>query len=295
MNARIGLPPQLKQWLLHNIDRGIPPAPLARGMVEQGFDAGVAAALAHTVWAARAIGAAVPDEAIDAEQIAAAVYRREASRLSPANTIALGDASVRVAVRLESPSLAVLDDVLHADECAQLMALAAPRLAPSTIVDPLSGLDLTSASRSSDSMFFRPQENPLVARIDRRVSQLMNLPIEHGEGLQVVRYRGASSSAPHYDFLMPSNGANIASLARSGQRVSTLVMYLNDVAEGGETLFPESGFGVTPRRGGALYFEYCNSDGQLDPQSLHAAAPVTAGEKWIVTKWMRQRPFTSAG
>jgi len=43
-----------------------------------------------------------------------------------------------------------------------------------------------------------------------------------------------------------------------------------------------------------VYFEYCNSRGQVDAASLHAGAPVTDGEKWIATKWMRERPFVSA-
>jgi prolyl 4-hydroxylase len=76
--------------------------------------------------------------------------------------------------------------------------------------------------------------------------------------------------------------------------VSTLIIYLNDVEEGGETVFPESGLSVSPRQGSGLYFEYCNHLGQLDPLSLHAGAPVIAGEKWIVTKWMRQRRFVPA-
>jgi prolyl 4-hydroxylase len=154
---------------------------------------------------------------------------------------------------------------------------------------------MASISRSSEGMFFRLQENPLVARIDRRVSRLMNLPLENGEGLQILRYRSGAQSVPHFDFLMPTNAANVASLERSGQRVSTLVIYLNDVAQGGETVFPEIGLAVTPRKGSAVYFEYCNSAGQLDSLSLHAASSVRAGEMWVATKWMRQRRFVPAG
>ncbi|HEX8788868.1 MAG TPA: 2-oxoglutarate-dependent dioxygenase, partial [Telluria sp.] len=72
------------------------------------------------------------------------------------------------------------------------------------------------------------------------------------------------------------------------------VIYLNEVEEGGETVFPEAGFAAAPRRGSALWFEYCNAAGQLDPKSLHAGATPVSGEKWIVTKWMRQRRFVAA-
>jgi prolyl 4-hydroxylase len=60
-------------------------------------------------------------------------------------------------------------------------------------------------------------------------------------------------------------------------------------------VFPETGLAVTPRKGSAVYFEYCNSAGQLDALSLHAGSPVHAGEKWVATKWMRQRRFVPAG
>jgi prolyl 4-hydroxylase len=66
------------------------------------------------------------------------------------------------------------------------------------------------------------------------------------------------------------------------------------VAEGGETIFPEIGLSVVPRRGNGLYFEYTNSRMQVDQKSRHAGAPVGAGEKWIATKWMRARRFISA-
>lgn len=44
-----------------------------------------------------------------------------------------------------------------------------------------------------------------------------------------------------------------------------------------------------------VYFEYANRAGQLDHATLHAGAPVEIGEKWVLTKWMRARPFIAAG
>ncbi|HZV63325.1 MAG TPA: 2OG-Fe(II) oxygenase [Telluria sp.] len=283
MEQQLQFTPQIRDWIVNNLDRGIPPAPLVRNMIGHGFDPAVAEALIHTFWFARATGAPLPEQALSPAQIAAATYRYEPSRLAADHA--------RVALRVAQPSLAVLDSVLSTAECDELIGLATPRLAPSTIVDPVSGQDTAAASRSSEGMFFGLEENELVARIDRRLSWLMSLPVGNGEGLQILRYQPGAQSTPHFDFLMQTNEANAASVARSGQRVSTLIVYLNDVEQGGETVFPESGIEVAPRKGGGLYFEYCNSDGQLDPRSVHAGAPVLAGEKWIVTKWMRQRQF----
>jgi prolyl 4-hydroxylase len=194
-----------------------------------------------------------------------------------------GDREVTVLLRLEQPALAVLGGVLSDDECQQLIELARSRLARSTVVDPLTGVNATADYRNSEGMFFRLAECSFISRLDQRISRLMNAPVENGEGLQVLRYGPGGHSAPHFDFLIPSNTANEASLERSGQRTSTLIVYLNDVPQGGATAFPAIGLSVTPRRGNAVYFEYANSHQQLDGKSLHAGAPVIEGQKWAMT------------
>jgi prolyl 4-hydroxylase len=190
--------------------------------------------------------------------------------------------------------IAALAGVLTPEECAQLTELARPRLEPSTIADPRTGADVVTPLRTSLGMFFRPLENDLVARLDRRFSEVAGLPVENGEGLQILYYPALAQFPAHYDFLQPSNTANRQSIARSGQRVSTLIAYLNDVEEGGETAFPRADWTVFPKRGSAVYFEYCNRRGQVDRRTLHAGCPVLRGEKWIATKWMRERAFVPA-
>jgi prolyl 4-hydroxylase len=156
------------------------------------------------------------------------------------------------------------------------------------------GRDSVAAHRSSEGMFFRPEETPFIARIEHRVAELMNRPLRNGEGFQLLHDHPGAGSAPHFDFLTPGNAANDASLARSGRRVASLVIYLNDVERGGETVFPEIGLAVTPRQGHAVHFEHANGHGQVDLRSEHAAAPVEAGDKWGLATWMRERPFVSA-
>jgi prolyl 4-hydroxylase len=162
------------------------------------------------------------------------------------------------------------------------------------VVNPTSGANAAVEHRSSEGMFFRLRENSFIAQIDERLAAIMSSPAHNSEGLQVLRYNPGGQYPPHFDFLVPSNSASSQSLARSGQRVSTLIVYLNDVLDGGETVFPEAGLSVVPRRGNGVYFEYTNSRMQVDPRSAHGGAPVVRGEKWIVTKWMRSRRFIPA-
>lgn len=222
-------------------------------------------------------------------------YEYESPRIAAGNVVRAGGREFRVLLRLQRPVVATVERLFSAEECERLITQASPRLRRSTVVDPLTGTNAVADYRESEGMFFRLGEDPFIAELDERVSAVMGCPVAHGEGLQVLRYRTGGHTAPHFDFLIPSNAANSESIARSGQRISTLIVYLNDVAEGGETVFPAAGLSVIPRRGNALYFEYTNSRQQVDQWTLHAGAPVVAGEKWVVTKWMRARPFVPAG
>ena len=294
MQTVIRFTPDLSAWLVDNLDQGRTPAALVHIMQEQQMAADIAGTIVAAFVAARRAGQPVPIESVVADD-SMPPYLYETPIFRSGTAIPLSDRIVRVAAKAERPMLAVLNEVLSADECEQLIALARNRLKPSTVVDPQTGKDVVAGHRSSFGMFFRFQENAFIARLDQRFAEIMNLPMEHGEGIQILHYPAGAQSTPHFDFLLPSNPANQASLARSGQRVSTMVTYLNDVESGGETIFPAAGWMVSPQRGNAVYFEYCNSLDQLDHASLHAGNPVIRGEKWVATKWMRQRRFVSVG
>lgn len=293
MDMLVKFSPELGAWMTHNLDRGCASADLVQAMLAQGFEPAVASGLVNAVVEARAIGAPLPEGEIEIA-VEEADDVLEPPRLPAGPVIRTLDRDILVALRVARPALAVLHSVLSPDECAAFMAAARGRLRPSTVVDPATGHDVVAAHRSSEGMFFAPGETPFVARIEQRLAQLMNAPLAHGEGLQLLHYRPGAGSEPHYDFLSPTNEANVASLARSGQRVASLVMYLNDVERGGETVFPELGLAVVPRTGHAVHFENANRSGQVDLRSVHAAAPVEAGEKWVLTKWVRERAFVPA-
>jgi prolyl 4-hydroxylase len=293
MTAHVKIDPQLRQWIEHNLDRGCAPEQLIEGMVAQHFDPPIALGLVRAFVDARASGVPLTADMVSID-MPTGTYVDDAPRIAAGSSILTSDRVVSVVARLSRPVIAVLANVLSAEECEQLIALARPRLTPSTVVDPGTGDNRPAEYRDSEGMFFAPGETPLIAALDARFSQIMNSPVDHGEGLQVLRYGPGTRYMPHFDFLVPRNAASEESLRRSGQRVSSLVAYLNDVPGGGETTFPRVGLSVCPQRGNAVYFEYCNSRGQLDAESLHGGAAVTAGEKWAVTKWMRQRRFVSA-
>lgn len=291
MSTVVRFSPDLGRWLTHNLNAGQMPQALVATMLKQGMNERAAQAIVAAYLDARQRGGPMPADAIELPDEAPS---RPVARLAPGTRILAADREIVVHSRGEDPVFAALGNVVDADECKALIEMARPRLAPSTLVDPMSGRDVVSDKRASWGMFFRLGENDLVARLDRRLSALMNLPLENGEGLQLLYYPTGAGSEPHHDYLAPTNAANRESIARSGQRVSTLVTYLNDAPEGGQTVFPQLGLAVSPFRGNACYFEYCDGDGRVDARSLHASAPVTRGDKWVMTKWMREHRFVPA-
>jgi prolyl 4-hydroxylase len=293
MAITINLSTGLRAWITDNLARGAPPAAMIEALVGKQFEPHVAHGLIDAFVSAQEAGRPLPEASVRLD-IDAPHYVYETPRIAPGHLIRAGEREIRILQRLHSPVVVTLEGVLSEAECAQLIALARPRLRRSTVVDSPTGANIIVDRRSSEGVFFHLRENPFIAQLDERLAAIMNGPTENGEGLQVLRYRPGGQYPPHFDFLDPAAPLSAQSIARSGQRISTLIVYLNDVIEGGETVFPEVGLSVVPRRGNGLYFEYTNSRMQVDPRSAHGGAPVTRGEKWIVTKWMRTRKFVPA-
>lgn len=198
-----------------------------------------------------------------------------------------------------SPRIIVLHNFLSMEECDYLRALALPRLHISTVVDTKTGKGVTSKVRTSSGMFLNHEEKkyPMIQAIEKRISVYSQIPVENGELIQVLRYEKDQFYMPHHDYF-----SDAFNLKRGGQRIATMLMYLSDNVEGGETYFPMAGSGecscggkmvkglsVKPIKGDAVLFWSMGLDGQSDPKSIHGGCEVLSGEKWSATKWMRQR------
>ena len=196
---------------------------------------------------------------------------------------------VEILTAMQRPRAVLFGRFLTDGECDALMEQARPRLLRSETVDTDTGGNEINAARTSDGMFFLRGETELVPRIEPRIATLLRWPVERGEGVQVLRYRPGAEYKPHHDYFDPAKPGSAAVLRRGGQRVGTLVMYLNTPEGGGATTFPDVGFEVAPVKGNALFFSYDRP--HPSSRTLHGGAPVLAGEKWVATKWLREGHF----
>lgn len=291
----------LRRWLQTSIEAGHDRDVLQQAMRAAGYDAdfsrkAVEAALARpgaspvpmpapAVAATAAVSAATIAEAQTASQLLAH---------SP-NTIVTSDRTVDILMVLNAPRIVLFGNLLSAEECEQMIEASRKKLQRSTVVNAATGNYDVHPDRTSSGTHFERGENELVARIERRISELIDYPLENGEPIQILHYLPGAEYKPHYDYFDPKQPGNDKVLAMGGQRVATLVMYLNDVEAGGSTVFPSVGLDVLPRRGSAVYFAYTTESGETDARTLHGGSPVVAGEKWIATKWLRQRTYGGAG
>lgn len=292
----------LLAWLVEQLARGCTPGSLMQAMLDSGWSlvdasdallkAAAPGAVVHTVMSgsnARHRGGAL--SAIDASTAAQLPAATLPDLATPgAHRIRAADRDVRVIMDLAAPRLVVVADLLSPQECEALIAAAKGRLQRSeTVSTQRASTAEVNAARTSEGMFFQPGELPVVSALERRIAALFQWPMEQAEGLQVLRYQAGAQYRPHFDHFDASSPGGQVALARGGQRVGTVVVYLATPEQGGATVFPDLGLQVHAHAGHAVFFSYDLSQGGAGV--LHGGAKVEVGEKWVATRWLRENKF----
>jgi prolyl 4-hydroxylase len=299
------LQPDLRNWFRDMIGRRTSREEMLRALLAAGYqkrmaeDAVAAACKAVPAPAPAVEPAAAPTEAVqgaEASAIAGSNVESFSDQLAKSpNIFPTAGRDVAMVFALAAPRIILFANLLGPEECDELIELSRGKLARSNVVNAETGQYDVHPHRTSSGTHFARGENDLIRRLEDRISELVQLPVERGEPLQILHYLPGGEYRPHFDYFDPALPGNEQVLRHGGQRVATLVMYLNNVEAGGSTVFPKVGLDVLPIRGNAVYFAYCTEQGELDARSLHGGSPVSAGEKWIATKWFRQRAYGGSG
>jgi prolyl 4-hydroxylase len=284
--------PELRQWIVAQAQQGFAADAVLKSMMESGWKEDIAIEALETTLRDHLASVQAGAQKSAAQNPVAlpepVPVPRPAIDDSPLYVDA-GDRRVSVLSSVSSPHIVVFGNVLSDDECDQLIAAAKPRMNRSLTVATKTGGEELNADRTSNGMFFRRDENDVVKTLEARLAALVNWPIENGEGLQILHYRPGTEYKPHYDYFDPNEPGTPTILKRGGQRVATIIMYLSEPEKGGGTTFPDVHLEVAPKRGNAVFFSYDRA--HPSTKTLHGGAPVIAGEKWIATKWLRERRF----
>lgn len=210
---------------------------------------------------------------------------------------------------LFNPTLMEVHDFLTAEETDQLLEDCKKHcdMKRAEVVDmdaDKEGKQGTKLShqRTNSNAFLSYSDSAIAREVLKKASVLLQIHWSQAENMQVVHYGEGEEYQPHKDAFEPNSirlepqqtGAIPSSGNVRGNRVATVLLYLNDVPEGGGTRFPRYGKIINPQKGKAVIFTNTYIGTQVpDPSSEHGADPVIKGEKWAVNLWFRNREDTT--
>jgi len=234
---------------------------------------------------------------VDWQQALAILHQQASTDAAAADQLAIIDAmwlssdgmplSVPAAGMVSaSPLIYRLPALLSDAECDFLIRSATPWLQPAMVVDPRTGHYVRDPVRTSDGAAFPlAMENPAIHALNRRIAAASGTGVAQGEPLQILSYRQGQQYRPHVDAIGHTDN----------ERIWTMLVYLNDGYEGGETLFTAIGLAVKGPKGDAILFRNVDGMGRADMLSRHAGLPVTSGQKFLASRWIRQYPLALRG
>jgi prolyl 4-hydroxylase len=163
-------------------------------------------------------------------------------------------------------------------ECNYLMAATGNRFEPSMVYDRSRQLVRDEIRTSDGSTIHWLIEDPAIVALNRRIAAISGSEYEHGEALALLRYSPGQEYRPHFDYVQGADN----------RRLMTALIYLNEDYDGGETEFVRTGLRVKGGTGDVVLFHNEGADGAPNPLSEHAGLPVTGGQKFLATRWIRE-------
>lgn len=176
--------------------------------------------------------------------------------------------------------------------CSWLIERSRGRLERARVYDSINAVETTDQTRSNSAASVDLASVDVVQfLVQARMAVACSTPWTHMESPTILHYAAGEQVKEHYDFIDPKSPNYERILREQGQRMVTFLLYLNDDYEGGTTDFPELGLSHKGVRGEGLYFKNAHPNGQPDTSMIHAGRPPAAGEKWIVSQFVRNVPM----
>jgi len=254
--------------------------------------------------AARAFPSSIQQS--DIERLAPAQFLLDEPPLQPAESGDPGYHTVPFQVLSWYPRIILFPKFLDHSKCDHIVEIGKKKLGPSGLsLRKGENMDRMRDVRTSSGTFLSRSADPdgVLAEVEDRIAAWTSLPVAHGEPFNLLRYETGQHYDSHYDVFDETYGP------QQSQRMATVLVYLTSVEEGGETVFPlegaqglerlrgidykrcDMGFKYKPVKGDAVLFYSIHPNGTIDKHSLHGGCPVQRGEKWVMTKWLRDKCF----
>ena len=182
--------------------------------------------------------------------------------------------------------LKLLPEFITPDECKNLIGLIDKDLNESTVA--LGAERVVDDSRKSQTAYLCDCSKQVMA-LKNKIAKELGVNLNQMEGLQGQKYSKDGYFKEHHDGF---DSVNIKKFGlHSGNRIKTLMIFLNMEMEGGWTTFPAVDRSFMPLTGCALTWDNLKEDGKLQPAAKHKAERVSFGKKYIVTAWIRENEW----
>ena len=178
----------------------------------------------------------------------------------------------------------IYPDFITKDEAKHILKMAEYSYKDSIIV----GSENTEGIRKSQTYWLN-KSDPVALNIIQKVCNIDGHSVEQAEDIQVVKYEPNGYYKEHHDSCCDDNDA-CKEFVKDGNRIVTMVIYLNDEFEGGATNFTNIKKEYKPKKYSGILFYPMNKYGdKCHENSLHAGMPITKGEKYIANVWIRDK------
>jgi len=190
-----------------------------------------------------------------------------------------------------TPTIVVEDNVLSPDLCEHIINLAENKGLGDNLINR-KGKYIQDKARTSKGAFFDYGDNNVLDGVIEALSDMCGLSPTRLEPVTIQRYQSGQEYKPHYDAFLPNEMGEMpksSKIEEGGNRCVTMIAYLNDVRDGGGTVFPVAGLAIQAVQGRVLMFGNLDENKVPHPASLHMGLPPENGDKWIITFWFREK------
>ncbi len=290
--------PDWKNWIKTNVNAGQDRNGIFKILLDEGFEyRAIEVEMDYTPTRPQSELKNPFDVAAEEAALAAKQKRARAQRAAPRNNNdgrfegnngrAISPSQINipngVALDTHKIDLRTVDNFLTPSECEKIISRIKPKLRPSQVSDFVVNSDV----RTSRTCDLGRLDDPFIQDIDKRICQLIGINSAYSEPIQGQYYEVGQEFKAHTDFFDPHEFDTHCHT--TGQRTYTVMIYLNDVEQGGETCFKRIGANFKPVTGKVVIWNSLNPDGTTNMNSLHQANPVEKGYKAVITKWFRSR------
>jgi prolyl 4-hydroxylase len=193
-------------------------------------------------------------------------------------------------VVFERPRICTIERFATAEECQWLIGRANTELQRAKVYRNSSTAEVADTRTNREMSFTIFNVDVVLSLIRDRIAAATGAPVTHFEIAKLLHYSPGEQFALHADFIEAKTPELARELAMRGQRAATFLIYLNEGYEGGATQFPRLDWQYRGGRGDALLFSNVDANGAPDYATVHAGTPPTAGDKWVLSQWIRTRP-----